>query len=166
MIYSSHFIVSMVTDLWIYEIWEPKALIQDTFYILLSLYFVGPLLEAIDIPHLIILAKRWMATRNIEKGLITQHELNQLYEGKIISFSLIYTRINIVWQMSMFLTPIYPLAPIMFLLYLVLMYWITKYNLLRRCKQPFKAGPAIFFYCFNNIKNGIHSFFVRNIIIF
>ena len=161
MIYASYVLVNVYNKNSLFEIWQENGLLSDTFWILVSFYFLTPFLEALDIPYLKILFTRWMAQRSICSNNITQKEINTAFEGKEIEFADVYTRFNIVWQLTMFIMPIYPLAPLGFLFYILSMYWITKYIFLRRCKQPAHAGSAIFFYCFNNIKNGIHSFFVR-----
>ena len=136
----------------------------------MTFFFIGPFISAIDIPWYLLEMKRQKAEASLETGYMIQIELNELFDNFTIDYSLIYTKVNIVWHISLFVTPIFPLAPTGVFFYAVVTYWISKHRFLRRSNQPFKAGSSIFFYCFNNIKNGIHTllfgYVIFNVLIF
>ena len=69
-LYISHIVVSSFNNRKAYEIWQEEGLLADSFGILVSYYFIAPLMQAIDLPWLILLVRRKRARDNIESGYI------------------------------------------------------------------------------------------------
>lgn len=107
-----------------YEIWQETGILTDAAGYLMTFFFIGPFTAAVDMPWYLLEMKRQKAEQNLESGYMVQEELNELYDNYTIDYSLIYTKVNLVWHISLFVTPIFPMAPLGVVFFAVVTYWI------------------------------------------
>ena len=77
--------------------------------------------------------KRWSCNKNREKCTTHQSQLEEYYEGVPLYLQRNYPVMLKVIYMASFYHTIMPICLIWAFLTLFLLYWIEKYNLLRRC---------------------------------
>lgn len=100
---------------------------------------------------------------------ISQHEVNQLFEGPNLDMAQRYSNLMLLFSLTMFYTPLIPITPLITCLGGIFQYWIEKYMLLKvhNCPEsmnsllPVKFSKAVPFvvlmYGFSNF------FFLENL---
>lgn len=114
------------------RIYENGGLLQNQNSLLLINVISPSLTQMLDIPKMTKLVKRWHYEKNKEKSVLTQSQLNELYEDPEFEISMRYAvAINTVFSCG-FYSPILPIGLIWGILSLLLQYYTSKYSLLRR----------------------------------
>ena len=67
-----------------YELWQDTGILSDSASYLMTFFFIGPFLSAIDMPWYLLEMKRQKAEQNLENGYMIQIELNELYNNYTI----------------------------------------------------------------------------------
>ena len=134
---------------------KPGAILSDSWFILLSQAFVGPIINMMNIPGCINKYKRSSLTGKIKEGkanAYTQEDAQLIFEKSEFDPSFAYAALaNIVFT-AFFFQPILPLGAASALVGLVLTYYAYKKMLLRDSKRPVlisKEIPLITLYLLN-----------------
>lgn len=116
-------IVNIYSSRWFID----GGLVSDIFSIMISISFVDPIVQLMNIEGNI---KRFMAWRELKKGKesrITQLEANKLLEGPQLMMANVFANAGNLILTATFFHPLLPLSiPIAFLGF-SLSYWVNKY---------------------------------------
>ena len=119
------------------KLWEDNGLANDLWFLLLLavLDILGSLLKP---EYLVKVLKR----RALEAGSInskfrpTQKQANKIYEGFDFSFDERLSKYCKTLLICLFITSLFPLAPLITIVYLLFFYWLDKLFLIRLSKVP------------------------------
>lgn len=90
--------------------------------------------------YLVKAYKRWATSRLLQNGRTStsksQKEVNQEFEGFDFNFDERLTKYCKLLLVTFFITSLFPLSPLISLVYMLIFYWVDKIFLLRLCKVP------------------------------
>lgn len=108
----------------------------DIFFIIVSINFLTPTLLIFDVLHFwrrfLIYYEKWKG----KDSKMTQREANELYEGTDPDTANLYATTMLTVFVTVFYTPLLPIAPLISLFGLIYKYWVEKVVMLRRNKIP------------------------------
>ena len=121
-----------------FNLWKDNGLANDLWFLLLLsiLDILGSLLK----PD--YLKKLW-DRRKLEKGegrhgnfRPNQIQVNQIYEGFDFCFEERLSKYCKLLLITLFISCLFPLSPLISVIYLLIFYWLDKLSLLRLCRVP------------------------------
>eukprot|EP00825_Cyclidium_porcatum_P009651 TRINITY_DN14928_c0_g1_i8.p1 TRINITY_DN14928_c0_g1~~TRINITY_DN14928_c0_g1_i8.p1 ORF type:complete len:250 (-),score=38.63 TRINITY_DN14928_c0_g1_i8:200-949(-) len=88
-----------------------------------------------QLKYMAILRKRKAILKQLDQGYstYTQEEANQAFEGKSVDISMLYAHVLRITIYSYSLGPLIPFGTFYSLVALIMLYWVDKYSLIRRC---------------------------------
>jgi len=123
------------------KVWFARTgLIADIFYNTLAVCFLGPMLYIFDPYYLWKIKKRKREGKKGESSKFTQRQLNELYEGQLISLENRYTTIMLIIMIWATYTVLLPILPIICFFGILFQYFLTKFMLVKRNKRPRAIG--------------------------
>jgi hypothetical protein len=118
---------------------------MNIFFFLLMNSFITPLTWLLNIERLVKYFQRGKALSDgilsKETTIITQRELNEMFEEHDINFGSKFAHICNLLLLSLFFLPILPIGVLISFCGLVLTYLVEKYNILHVYRRP-KMGDA------------------------
>jgi hypothetical protein len=114
--------------------WSNSGLGNDLWYMMIFTC-LEPVYYYMNIWLLIKYYYRWKLN-NDPKYLMSQKEMNQIYEGLEFNISQKVSKYCKTIMLALFLLPIFPLSAILSVLFTTTFYWLDKYQLLRWMKLP------------------------------
>jgi len=111
--------------------YKKAGLIENQSYLILVLIAVNISSEIIYYPYQMTIVNKLLHSG---QTIYTYEELQNIHTYPEFNISYLYTNIVNVVFLAMIYATVIPIYPILILLYLFLLYWITKYNLIRRSK--------------------------------
>jgi len=119
------------------------GLINDVFYIFLSIGFLDTFLYLTDYMYIWKKIKQCLSKSRGENSKINQQTANQLFEGPKLDMANIISKMYTMILCTLFFAPLFPISIVLCLASLLWGYGVEKYNLLRRHKVPEQMGPFI-----------------------
>ena len=117
------------------NIFKDVGLINDLLFLLI--FTVGqPISSFFEPSYFISLAKQWWYKRKGEANIQMQYQENRLYEGAVWDYPRRFGKYLTVMLLACFFISVFPLAPVISLLIVVLSYYSDKLYLLRLAKDP------------------------------
>jgi len=122
-------------------------LVWDVNILLVLLAFTQPFMQALNIPGIVKWFKIRAEKAKGDECKLTQREANLLCEGSTIDAPNVISNFMNMIMTCVFYAPLIPHAIPLALISTFLCYWVTKYYMLRRFKQPemFSELMATFF---------------------
>jgi hypothetical protein len=132
-------IVNISSNRWFID----GGLVSDIFSIMISIAFVDPIVQLMNIGGAIKKVLAWREERKGKQSRITQLEANKLFEGPQLLMSDVFANAGNLVLTATFFHPLLPLSiPIAFLGFF-LFYWVNKYTLLRVVERPEEMSGLI-----------------------
>ena len=133
------FAVNYYNEDWIIS----DGLVRDIFFNVISIWFVGPLINLFSPSYFYLLFKRCREEKKRDKWALTQRQLNMLYEGTPIEIAQKLSSSMLLLMVSCYYATLVPIVPVIWFFGGVHHYWINKYMLLRRHKIPEQMGKDL-----------------------
>ena len=133
------FAVNYYNEDWIIS----DGLVRDIFFNVISIWFVGPLINLFSPSYFYLLFKRCREEKKGDKWALTQRQLNMLYEGTPIEIAQKLSSSMLLLMVSCYYATLVPIVPVIWFFGGVHHYWINKYMLLRRHKIPEQMGKDL-----------------------
>eukprot|EP01017_Pseudomicrothorax_dubius_P049142 TRINITY_DN9094_c0_g1_i9.p1 TRINITY_DN9094_c0_g1~~TRINITY_DN9094_c0_g1_i9.p1 ORF type:complete len:714 (-),score=160.72 TRINITY_DN9094_c0_g1_i9:100-2241(-) len=118
------------------DYWGKKGMVIAITDLFISNAWLTPFLTFVDFGYFFRLYQRYSTKKQGNDCLLTQEQANAIFEG--IEFDIAQRYANIIKTMlfTAFYCPVVPLATLISACGLILTYWVDKYVLLRRAKEP------------------------------
>lgn len=119
------------------KLWEDNGLANDLWFLLLLsvLDIIGSLVKP-DYLFKLIHRRALENDSPDSKFRPTQKEANECYEGFEFSFDERLTKYSKMILIAFFISSLFPISPVIAIIYLFFFYWLDKYFLIRLCKVP------------------------------
>jgi hypothetical protein len=119
------------------RLWENNGLANDLWFLLL-LTILDLVVSFLKPRYFMkLLYRRWLEKGNkVQSFRPTQKQANQIYEGFDYYFDEQLAKYCKTLLITLFITSLFPLAPLIALVYIMVYYWCDKIFLIRFCKVP------------------------------
>ena len=139
LLWTVHLLISAFDNSPVWVLWVKSGFLDYSFALLFNLLIFLPIIMTLDIPNCLKGCKRMKAMRRARTGSkppISQEELNFAMERSEFDLEKVYVRVNVAWHTMLFLTPLFPVTPLVVSAYLIYSFFFMKYRVLRRSRVP------------------------------
>jgi len=131
-----------------------------------------PVIDVIVLPlstlfqpgYLMTYLKRILLRSKVKKypNSIPQKFLNSRLEPLDLQYSSLLTPLRQLWATLLMWFGFMPSTSLIFLFSMVILYWVNKYIVLRRSKEPRKCSGDISLSCFRDLRQGFYMLMVSS----
>ncbi|KAL4483923.1 hypothetical protein ABPG72_013929 [Tetrahymena utriculariae] len=112
-------------------------------YVFMFNMFIPFVMGLIDFPGIFKKLQQKILAKNVEKSYLTQEQLNNLYEYPQYNISQQYANNLKTMFMVAFYSPIIPIGIVYSMVAILLIYWVDKFNILRRKTIKFSQSAEL-----------------------